>query len=345
MDWTRVEMLLNADLDKVAAKAAHAGTALAALDTKIRAEQANVEAALGALQARLDALPGAIGEERGHAARYEAGIAKAQGIGRADLAATAAARRDEHGARAAALEAELAAGEGELERLDDALTRLGDKQLSLAERLAALGPEAAAPRPTTRPADAAGAKPAAAATPAKPAAAAAAKPAAAADDLDAQFAEFLAGMGGLEAAAPSKPARALAAPVEDDDDGIPELISVRDDALPEGADVDSDGPIDFSSLDALAAREAGKPAPPAAKGAAAAKTTVPAKAGAAVPAKAGAAVPAKAGAAVPAKAGAAPGAGAPAEAGGSRKVLWIALGGTILAAGGTLAALVGLGIL
>ena len=319
MEWNRVETLLNADIDKVASKASNGSAALAALAHKIRAEVGSVEAALGALSERLDALPVQISDARTLAARCDAIIAKAESDGRADLGAAATARKAKALENAATFEAELANGETELERLEDALTRLEEKAADVDVRLGGAGVADTLPamdaldRP---PRDTDPATPAAlrATLPANTAPAAAGG----AEDLDAQFAELLAGMGDLEDAAP-------AAPDDDDDDddlGLPDLVDVGDDELPEGADPDAKGPIDFSSLDALAAKESGKPAP---KG----KAGLPAVQGKAVPAVKGAAKP-------------------PATTGGkprSRKTLWIVVGGTIVAAGGTIAALIATGIL
>lgn len=322
MEWNRVETLLNADIDKVASKASNGSAALAALAHKIRAEVGSVEAALGALSERLDALPVQIGDARTLAARCDAIIAKAESDGRADLAAAATARKAKALENAATFEAELANGETELERLEDALTRLEEKAADVDVRLGGAGvadtlPAMEALDRSPRDTD-----------PATPAALRATLPATAtptaptsgggAEDLDAQFAELLAGMGDLEDAAPD-------APDDDDDDddlGLPDLVDVGDDELPEGADPDAKGPIDFSSLDALAAKESGKPA-------------VKGKAG--LPAVQGKALPAVKGASKP-----------PATTGGkprSRKTLWIVVGGTIVAAGGTVAALLATGVI
>ena len=252
MDWNRVETLLNADVDKLAVKTSNAGAALTALAKKIRSESEGVEADLQALQVRLDELPVKLRDAQGVVARCDAIVVKARGDGREDLAAAALARRAKAASDAATMQNELDAGDAELTRMDDALTQLGKKAADVEARLAELGLSDGLPdmaglddlptgpaAPPSKPA-----APAASAA-AKPAAPAAAKPG---DDLDAQFADLLAGMG----EAPAAPAKKPVGPTMDDDDlGLPDLVEVGDGELPEGADPDAAGPIDFSALDAL----------------------------------------------------------------------------------------------
>ena len=332
MEWNRVETLLNADIDKVASKASNGGAALAALASRIRGEVGSVEAALNALSERLDALPVQLGDARALAARCDAIIAKAEGEGRDDLAAAATARKEKALSDAARFEAELAGGETELERLEDALTRLEEKAADVDLRLGGSGVDldlGGAGFADTLPAMETLDRPPRDTDPASPSALRATNPAATAvkapaaaggDDLDAQFAELLAGMGDLD---DPPPGAAASAPDDDDDDlALPDLVDVGDDELPEGADPDAKGPIDFSALDALAAKGSGGPAP---KG----KAAPPAVKGKAIPAVKGAAKPPATGDGQPR----------------SRKTLWIVVGGAVVAAGGTIAALLAFGVL
>jgi|GEM_PF-3400977 len=317
MEWRRVETLLDADLDRLVERASDANAALSALVDKIRAEVHSVEVSQAALRDRIDEIPAKIEAERSLAAKCDAIIAKAEGEGRGDLAAAARAKKGNAEASAAALEAELVDADADLTRADEVIPRLNQKiseiearrdQLGVADTLPAMDVPDAAPSVASAPAVAAP----------KPAAEAGGEA-----DLDAEFAALMAGMDDLEDDAPT------AAAADDDDDldlALPDLVEVRDDELPEGADPEDEGPIDFSALDALAAKEAGKPAPaPAKKGGAkkgAEKKQLPAKVSGAKP---------------------------PAETGDgekrSRKGLWITVGGVAIAVGGTLAALIGFGVL
>lgn len=329
-DWTAAETLLETDLERIATRASNPGAALAALAHKVAGERERVEGTLEQLRARLASLPAAIEAEQKLAERCEAIAAKSRAAGRDDLAAAAEARGHNHTAKVAALNDELAGGEGTILRGHELLEGLEAKRAVIVERSNEFG-VAETMQDMRVVADegddtglddlgdldalvgAGGADTRTDVSAAQPKGG---------GDLDSEFAALLAAMG--EDAAPA-PKKAAPEPDDDDDYALPDLVTVGEGELPEGADPESDEPIDFSSLDALAASEAGD---------------APAKGKAAAPAKSKAAPPATAKAAPPAKAGEE----AATKPGGSKRVL-VVVGGVIVVAGGTVAALFGFGVL
>jgi len=327
MDWTQTKNIAEANLDTIVAKASNPKVALTALEQKITAEVAKVEAHLLSLDGRVLALPGLLDEADKMVMKVDAVIAKAKGEGRADLAAAAAQRRQKHLTDRAALQAELDNVENVENEANDWLSKLQDKLAEVEARIRVTPDRAPAPAPAPQ----AAAKPAApapqaAAKPAAPAPQAAAKPApkpAASgkkDALDDEFAALLTEMDVdlSKVELPNK--KKLPAKLPDSDDGIPDLVTVRDDELPEGEELP---PLE---------QPKGKGAPQKGGAAASKPTAAPTKP-AAAPAKA-APVPAKA-APVPAKAAATPApANAPEEKKKSKVWLWVTLGAVGLGGAG-----------
>lgn len=328
MDWTLIRSLLDANLDQVLAKATDPAATLTALSRKISAASEMVEAHLASMSQREQELPGLIGQEEAALAKVDAVIAKAKQEGRADLLAAATARHAKNQETLSALAAELSQLEGERTRAEDALAKLEDRKADVESRgetgvsnddfdFAALdgGPKAA-PAPV--------AKPAPVVAPAKPAATPAASSApakkAAGGSLDDEFASLMSDLNVNldEVELPKK--KGLPAKVADDDLGIPDLVDVKDNELPEGEEDD---------LPPLKGEKYNIPKGPA-KGAA-----PPAKGGAAAAAKGGAVAAAKGGSVAVAKPG------TPAKMGdapksGSKRWLWIS--GAVVTLGGAGAA-------
>ncbi len=279
MNFEQAETLVNANVEHLLVKASNPNALLASLDGKISNEIARLEAVVAAgtgLSGSPDAEP-----HRRTLAKLDAIIAKAKGDGRADLAAAAGKKR---AATLAAIEAiETTGAEGDMATLtaQSYLDKLRDKLVEVQTRRAEAGlgepsqdgdlgtfsaseivgdetlDALATPEPDWRPGDKKKGPPKAAAAPES------------ADGvLDDEFAALFADMDPAELAAiEKKMADKHKKPDDDDDDdgmaGL-DLVEVADDELPDGADVESDEPIDFSSLDDIAPG-AKKPAPAKAK--------------------------------------------------------------------------------
>jgi hypothetical protein len=338
MDWTQTKSITDANLDQLLAKVSDPRAALSALEKKITGEVAKVEAHLQAMDARVLELPALLDQADAQVQKIDAVIAKARNDGRADLEAAAQARKTKLAGERATLDAELNGGIDEAQSEADAwLTKLQDKLVEVQVRLDRVPLPKPAP-PTLDPAPAASPAPAKAA-PAKPApakaaqkddddlaaldslvappapvapkAAAPAKPGAPAgkkDALDDEFSALIAEMD-VDLSKVELPKKKNApAPLPDSDDGIPDLVAVRDDELPDGEELP---PLEDPRKKGAAPAK-GAPAP------AAKAVTAPAK----VAAPAAKAVPAVAAKAVPAAAQA----GAPAEAKKSKTWLWVSVG-------------------
>ncbi|MCC6622786.1 MAG: hypothetical protein IT385_16110 [Deltaproteobacteria bacterium] len=351
MDLTQARSLLDRDLDQLLAKASDPKATLTALAGKINATVAAVESHILVLDERAMALPGAVAQEQAMVHKVEAIIAKADQDGRADLAAAARQRLAKHQAQVAALGAELGKNEAERAECDTLLVRCEERLTEIEARGVELGGiDAFAPEPEAAPepayesasANAAAApapKPAAsapkAAAPApKPAAPAVAAPAAKAPakpaakgGLDDEFAALLSEMNVdlSKVELPNRKKPALPA-TKDDDLGLPDLVTVADNELPEGEELE---PLPTApTKGGKPAAPATKPATPAGKVAAAGKPTAP-------PA-------AKAGPPSTAAKGAAPAASeAPKK---SKTWLWITLGATALGGAGLAVAHFALGL-
>ncbi len=361
MDLTATRSLLDKDLDQLLAKASDPKATLSALARKITATVESVEAHVLALDERATALPDELGREQAMIGKVEAVVAKAEQEGRADLASAARQRLDKHMGQVTAIQRELAKNDADRAEAEDLLVKLEERLVEIdargvefggvdtfspepiAEDAPAPGKPAPAPAaPPSKPATPAAAAPAkhatpAAAAPAKPAAPAAAAPAKPATpaagapakkgggDLDDEFAALLSDMNVdlSKVELPNRKKPALPA-TKDDDLGLPELVTVADNELPEGEELE---PLPDP-------KKGGKPAAGPAKAAAPGKpaAAAPAKPAAAAPGKpAAAAAPAKA-AVVAAKPGAPATADAPAKK--SKLWLWLTLGTTAVGAGG-----------
>ena len=336
MDWNPTKTLAEANLDTLVQKASSPKAALTALEKKITAEVDKVEAHLVALDARVTELPTLLEQADHKVLKVDQVIAKAKAEGRQDLVQAALQRRDKNLAERAALEAELDGIDAAQGEADAWLTKLQDKLVEVQSRIdrtpdpkpgavaapeptAAPEPKAAAPEP--KPTASPLAKPAtpaapAAAKPPVPAKPAAAKPAGKADALDDEFAALLKDMD-VDLSKVELPKKKNApAPLPDSDDGIPDLVTVKDDELPEGEELP---PLEAPK------KGAAKPGAPAAKPAAsAAKPAAPA-AKAPAPAAPAAKTPAPA---------AKPGAAAPTAEKKSKAWLWITSGVVVLGGGG-----------
>lgn len=325
MDWTQTKNIAEANLDTIVAKASNPKVALTALEQKITAEVGKVEAHLLTLDERVMALPALLDEADKLVIKVDAVIAKAKAEGRADLAAAAGQRRQKHLAERAALENELNSVEQVENDANEWLSKLQDKLAEVEARIRVTPDKApavkaapAAPQPAA-PAAATASKPAAAPTPKPPTA----KPAAGGkkDALDDEFASLLSELD-VDLSKVELPKRKLPAKLPDSDDGIPDLVTVAEDELPEGEELP---PLEQPK--GKGAPPKGAPAPAAGKGAPSPAKVAPTSGKPAVgPAKAP--VAAKAGTApVPAKAGVAPApAGAPEDKKKSKLWLWITLG-------------------
>lgn len=323
MDWNQTKSIAEADLGVIVGKVSSPRAALSSLEKKITAEVAKIEAYLGSLDTRALDLPGLLEEADQKVAKVQAVIAKADNDGRADLKAAAAGRLAKEEADRKALQDELDSLDKVQTDADEWLTKLQDKLLEVHAKLNTLPPDpkpapaaeaapseepdlaaldaltAAAPAPAM-PVVPAPAKPAlpkppmpapppkppmpAAPAAAKPAAPAAAKPAAGGkkDALDDEFAALFAELN-VDPSQVELPKK-KAPPRIEVDDKIPDLVSVRDDELPEGEELP---PLEVPKKGAQAVAQ--KAGAAAVAGATKAASSGPVKGGAAAPKPAGAA--------------------------------------------------------
>jgi hypothetical protein len=319
MEFSKARELLTDDLNEVAARTSSPFAALDQMTAEVREQLAAVQQHMRDTKAKTTLLPPKIKAEKTMLAKVDAIIAKAEAGGRADLKSAALARRAKH----QTMYYELS---NELDDVDDTL----HAGVSWEERLKQRLNEVIAMR---------AALPGAAAAPVAVAAPLAVAVAVGADgeEID-PFAALMADIDPAEfAAMPTKSgalaaAAAAAAPDEMDDYGLPDLVEVGEEEMPDedGDEVEMD--IDFAALDALAG---GAPAAAAFKGG---KTKTKTKAKA-KPSKAPATK-----SAASAKGGDPVVSGDTKPSGGSNLWRWLVLG-VLLAGGGTLVVLYFLGYL
>jgi hypothetical protein len=346
MDDAQIRKLLDADLVNRAARAANPRATLTALGQKIEAALTEVDRQLTDTDLRAMELPGQLDAELQKLGKLDAVIAKARQDGRADLEQAAVGRKASLAARIAELEAEGGKVDARATTLQELRELLEARQVELASAIAAAPPDARPATPASPPAGlrltpvtppavaAASQPPSPKATPAtapvsptpKPAAGGAPATSGKKDALEDAFAALLAETNTTldEVKLPPRKnaPQALAA---SDDLGIPDLVTVSADELPDDATDEDRAPL--PTVPQRAANRANppkgatpspaKPASAPAKAASAPAKAAPAASNpiANVP-KPAAPTPAKA----PAKADAAP--EAPAR---SRAMLWTTL--------------------
>lgn len=304
MDWTQTKTLAEANLDSITSKASNPWAALSALEGKIDAEVTKVEASLASLDQRLMALPGLLEEVDRKVAKLQSVLDQAKQNNRADLIAAATARLQSELAASEALNGEFDSADQVQSDAADWIAKLHGKRSEIHTRLNKMGPEPRKPLVLEDEAPAAAPAPEA-----KPAAKPAAKPSAKDGALDDEFAALMADMD-ISLDQIELPKRATPVLADSSDDGIPDMVVVSDNELPEGEELEDEAPK------------------------AAAPKAAPAKAPVAAPVPAKAAVPAPvAKAATPAVAKSQVPAAAPKkEEKGSKAWLWITL--TLIALGG-----------
>jgi hypothetical protein len=322
MDWNQTKSIADANVDAITGKVSSPRAALSALEKKITSEVEKIEAYLVSLDGRAMELPGLLDQADQKVAKIQAVVAKADNDKRADLKAAAMGRLAKEEGDRKALQDELDGLDNVQTTADEWLSKLQDKLMEVQAKSNLLPPDpkpapgVAAPAPAPAPSAKAPAAKAPAAkapdesdpadgpdlagldalvaapkkaapmpAPAPAKAASGAKAGGKKDELDDEFAALFADLN-VDLSKVELPNKKKAPAIEVDDK-IPDLVSVRDDELPDGEELP---PLEMPK----------KGAPPP-KGAAAA----PAKGGAAPAPKAAAPAPVKGGAAAPAPAKAA----------------------------------------
>jgi hypothetical protein len=283
MNDTSVQKLLEADIASLAARASNPRATLTALSQRVVAALGEVDAALAEADGRAMDLPVALEAERQKFARLEAVIANARQDGRADLEEAAVARRSTLAARVAELEAEVEAVDARAMTLQDLRARLEGRQAELVAAIAAAPPSSAAAHggpasqvttapgdraPVSRPPSSGSAPGSAAAPPSTLGASAAASPSKGGGDaLDDAFAALLAAenISLSDVKLPPRKSAAPPPPAVTDDLGLPDLVVVRDDALPDDATEEDRAPIPTVPKKGAAPASAKGAAPPASR--------------------------------------------------------------------------------
>jgi hypothetical protein len=275
MDKDLIQKLLDANLEHLAARAANPRATLGALAQKIVGAIEDVEARIVETDMRATDLPALIDEGAEKLKKLDAIVEKARNDARPDLEQAALARKATQADAVAALKAEEASLDALRVELEELVGKLQMKQIDLDGAIAsapsepvgvrppaedldldALAPRAApapsvAPAPVSKLASAPlpKAAPVAAPKPAPAPVAAAQRPAPApkpkgGDDLDDAFAALLAAENlSLDEIELPKKSTKKALPLPDSDDGIPDLVMVSDNELPDDATDEDRAPI------------------------------------------------------------------------------------------------------
>ncbi len=297
-DVKKLELLASASVGTLVERASDPVATLRALEGKLEAGLAEAEAAVVALPERLEALEARLEAERTTAAKCDAIVAKSEADGRPELARAAQERKARALEAASAVERDIAEAQSDGGRLDALLPALEERLEDVRARLAELptapatdldaGPAGLTATYQGRDVSASGSN--APPTP-EP------EPAGAAEggddaDWENELAALMSSMG--VAPTPSAPS---AGEDEDDDPmaGIPSLVEVPEDALPEGEELPPEpkaAPAAPAKAQAPAVVQGKGPQPPAPAGKGAAPAA-PAGKGAAPAAKAAAKPPAE----------------------------------------------------
>ncbi len=281
MEDAQIRKLLEADLAALASKAQNPRATLQALSQKVEAAIAEVDRQLTELDLKAMELPAQLDAELQKLGKLDAVIAKARQDARPDLEQAATARKTAQAAKVAELEAETGRVDARSTELQTLREQLEARQVELSTAIAAAPPDAKVPAVTPTPA----ASPVAATTvtpvPVAKAAPAATRPAAGKPDpTEDEFAALFASMNMTLDDVKLPPKKNAPAPLPSTDDlGIPDLVSVSADELPEDATDEDRAPIPTAPPKNAtmrgnpvkgAAAPAAKPAPAPAKAAPAA---------------------------------------------------------------------------
>ncbi len=241
-DVKKLELLASASVGTLVERASDPGATLRALEGKLEAGLAEAEAAVVALPERLEALEARLEAERTTAAKCDAIVAKSEADGRPELARAAQERKARALEAASAVERDIAEAQSDGGRLDALLPALEERLEDVRARLAEL-PTAPATDLDAGPAgltatyqgrDVSGVSNARPSPAPEPEGAGAGGD----DGDDADWENELAALMSSMGVAPT-PSAPSAGEDEDDDPmaGIPSLVEVPEDALPEGEEL------------------------------------------------------------------------------------------------------------